>query len=154
MSASRVGVIFILAPLGRKVNATAYSKATRLSLDLHLSNVRAMRTNTQQGRGVGRSKAEILTLPVLCLFLCGPCAGIKDEFTHLLISRQRKYQLRCQRDSLCTECGEPAIMGSRCLKHLVKARERQRKKRGLKKRYYGTLSYKLQANPEAFAKLP
>ena len=28
---------------------------------------------------------------------------------------------------------------------LVKARERQRKKRGLKRRYYGTLSYQLQA---------
>ena len=45
----------------------------------------------------------------------------------------------------CTECGEPAVQGSRCLKHLVKARERQRKKRGLKRRYYGTLSYRLQA---------
>jgi hypothetical protein len=31
------------------------------------------------------------------------------------------------------------------LKHLVKARERQREKRGLKRRYYGTLSYRLQA---------
>ena len=70
---------------------------------------------------------------------------IVDEFTNLPISRQRKYQLRMQRDSRCTECGEPAIKGSRCLKHLVKARERQRKKRGLKRRYYGTLSYKLQA---------
>jgi len=29
--------------------------------------------------------------------------------------------------------------------HLVKARERQRKKRGLKRRYHGTLSYKLEA---------
>jgi len=70
---------------------------------------------------------------------------IEDEFTYLPISRQRKYQLRMQRDSRCTECGEPAVQGSRCLKHLVKARERQRKKRGLKRRYYGTLSYKLQA---------
>jgi len=50
-----------------------------------------------------------------------------------------------QRDQRCTECGEPAVQGSRCLKHLVKARERQRKKRGLKRRYYGTLSYKLQS---------
>jgi len=50
-----------------------------------------------------------------------------------------------QRDRRCTECGEPASIGSRCLKHLVKARERQRTKRGLKRRYYGTLSYKLQA---------
>ena len=70
---------------------------------------------------------------------------IQDEFADLQISRQRKYQLRMQRDKRCTECGEPAAQGSRCLKHLVKARERQRKKRGLKRRYYNTLSYKLQA---------
>ncbi len=70
---------------------------------------------------------------------------IQDEFTDLPISRQRKYQLRMQRDRRCTECGQPAVQGSRCLKHLVKARERQRKKRGLKRRYYGTLSYQLQA---------
>jgi hypothetical protein len=70
---------------------------------------------------------------------------IQDEFTGLPISRQRKYQLRMQRDRRCTECGEPANIGSPCLKHLVKARERQRTKRGLKRRYYGTLSYKLQA---------
>jgi hypothetical protein len=69
---------------------------------------------------------------------------IQDEFTELPISRQRKYQMRMQRDKRCTECGEPAAEGSRCLKHLVKARERQRKKRGLRRRYYNTLSYKLQ----------
>jgi hypothetical protein len=71
---------------------------------------------------------------------------IIDEFTDLPISRQRKYQLRMQRDKRCTECGAPAAEGSRCVKHLVKARERQRKKRGLKRRY-NTLSYKLQAAP-------
>ena len=70
---------------------------------------------------------------------------IVDEFTHLPISRQRKYQMRRQRDKRCTECGEPAAQGSRCLKHLIVARERQRKKRGLKRRYLNTLSYKLQA---------
>jgi hypothetical protein len=70
---------------------------------------------------------------------------IIDEFTSLPISRQRKYQLRRQRDRRCTECGEPAEEGSRCLKHLVKARERQRRKRGLKRRYLNTLSYKLEA---------
>ena len=70
---------------------------------------------------------------------------IQDEFTRLPISRQRKYQLRRQRDKRCTECGEPAVEASRCVKHLVKARERQRLKRGLKRRYYGTLSYKLEA---------
>jgi len=70
---------------------------------------------------------------------------IEDEFAALPVSRQRKYQLRMKRDRCCTECGEPAVQGSRCLKHLVKARERQRKKRGLKRRYHGTLSYRLEA---------
>jgi hypothetical protein len=70
---------------------------------------------------------------------------IEDEFTDLPVSRQRKYQLRMKRDRRCTECGEMAVQGSRCLKHLVKARERQRKKRGLKRRYRGTLSYRLEA---------
>lgn len=69
---------------------------------------------------------------------------IKDEFTDLNISRQRKYQLRKLRDKRCTECGAPAVNGTRCLKHLVKARERQRTKRGLRRRYTNTLSYRLQ----------
>ncbi len=75
--------------------------------------------------------------------------SIEDEFTHLPISRQRKYQLRMQRDQRCTECGEAAVQASRCLKHLIKARERQRKSRGLKRRYYGTLSYKLEVAASA-----
>ncbi len=70
---------------------------------------------------------------------------IQDEFTGLPISRQRKYQLRRQRDGLCTQCGEPVEQGGRCVKHLVEARERQRRLHGLKRRYYGTLSYKLEA---------
>jgi hypothetical protein len=70
---------------------------------------------------------------------------IQDEYTDLPISRQRKYQLRMQREKRCTECGQPASQGSRCVKHLVKARERQRKKRGLKRRYYNTLSYRLES---------
>jgi hypothetical protein len=70
---------------------------------------------------------------------------IQDEFTTMPISRQRKYQLRMKRDSRCTECGEPAAKGSRCLKHLVMAREWQRERRALKRRYFGTLSYKLEA---------
>ena len=77
---------------------------------------------------------------------------IDDEFTHLRTSRQRKYQLRMLRDKRCTECGEPAVQGSRCLKHLIKARERQRKKRGLKRRYHNTLSYRLEAMMESKAK--
>jgi hypothetical protein len=77
--------------------------------------------------------------------------AIEDEFTALPVSRQRKYQLRMQRDKRCTECGEPAAAGSRCVNHLVMARERQRRKRGLKRRYYGTLSYQLQELKKATA---
>jgi hypothetical protein len=69
---------------------------------------------------------------------------IQDEFTHLKISRQRKYQLRMLRDRRCTECGAPAVQGTRCLKHLIRARERQRSVRGLKRRYFNTLSYQLE----------
>jgi hypothetical protein len=69
---------------------------------------------------------------------------IRDEFTHLPISRQRKYQLRMEREGRCTECGRPAAEGARCLKHLVRARERERKKQGSVRRYKSTLSYRLQ----------
>ena len=73
---------------------------------------------------------------------------IKDEFTDLPISRQRKYQLRMLRDNRCTICGEPATRGARCLKHMIQARERVRKKLGLKRRYK-TLSYELERQAEA-----
>ncbi len=70
---------------------------------------------------------------------------IQDEFTKLPVSRQRKYQLRKQRDNRCTECGAPATNASRCLKHLVLARERQRARKQPSRRYFGTLSYRLEA---------
>ena len=71
---------------------------------------------------------------------------IDDEFTDLPISRQRKYQMRMARDKRCTDCGEPAQpYASRCLKHLVKSRERQRKRMGLARRYSNTLSYRMEA---------
>lgn len=38
------------------------------------------------------------------------------------------------------------MQASRCLKHLVLARERQRSKHGLKHRYMNTLSYRLEAS--------
>ncbi len=68
---------------------------------------------------------------------------IHDEFSDLPISTQRKYQMRRARDGRCTQCGEPVIAGKRCLKHLIEARESQRVRQGLKRRYLGTLSYRL-----------
>lgn len=79
------------------------------------------------------------------LFRHAPCVAakrIQDEFTDLPISRQRKYQLRRQRDSRCTQCGRPAGKGGRCLQHLVLGRERMRRKLGLKTRYR-SLSYRI-----------
>ena len=69
---------------------------------------------------------------------------IKDEFYGLPISRQYRYQLRMKREQRCIICGEPAITKWKCLKHMVKARERQRKKPGLKRRLHNALSYRLQ----------
>jgi len=77
---------------------------------------------------------------------------IIDEFTDLPVSPQRKTQLRMARARRCIICGKPAVMGRFCLKHRVKERERQRKRLGLKRRYYGTLSYRLEAQAKAAAR--
>ncbi len=69
---------------------------------------------------------------------------IQDEFTNLPISRQRKYQLRMQRDGRCSKCGKPVAQGSLCLEHLVQTRELKRKALNLHRRYLNTLSYKMQ----------
>ena len=70
---------------------------------------------------------------------------IKDEFSALRVSRQWRYQLRMRRDKRCIICGEPVVSGLMCLDHMVKARERQRKRLGLKRRHKNALSYKLEA---------
>jgi len=69
---------------------------------------------------------------------------IKDEFAGLRVSRQYRYQSRMKRDKRCIICGEPAVTKWKCLKHNVKARERQRKKLGLQRRLRNALSYRLQ----------
>ena len=78
--------------------------------------------------------------------------AIKDEFSDLPISRQRKYQLRMKRDMRCTMCGKPLVGGVFCLKHWVETRERIRKKLGCKRRYYNTPGYKLEAKAKATAR--
>jgi hypothetical protein len=75
--------------------------------------------------------------------------SIKDEFTALPISRQRKWQLRRAKEGRCEKCGEPAAFGTRCLKHLIQSREKQRKKHRLRHRYKGALSYRLEARQKA-----
>jgi hypothetical protein len=70
--------------------------------------------------------------------------AIKDEFSDLTVSRQRKYQLRMQRDRRCILCGESAVGPFFCLKHLVDKRERARRRIGAKKRSKGARSYRLE----------
>ena len=69
---------------------------------------------------------------------------IKDEFTKLKISRQRRYQLRMRRDKRCIICGTPITRGLMCLEHMIQARKRQRKRLGLKRRHRNARTYRLQ----------
>ena len=69
---------------------------------------------------------------------------IEDEFADLRITRQWRYQLRMKREHRCVICGEPAIRGGKCLRHLVMARERQREKIGATRRLRNAMSYRLQ----------
>jgi hypothetical protein len=70
--------------------------------------------------------------------------AIRDKFSKLPISRQRKYQLRRAREGKCEICGDPAAKGfARCPKCHVKARERQRHLRGHKRRWLNARSYRL-----------
>lgn len=49
---------------------------------------------------------------------------ITDEFSSLPISRQRRYQLRHERDGICKLCDEPAAKDSAfCATHLKKQRQ-------------------------------
>lgn len=62
---------------------------------------------------------------------------IQDEFTHLSVSRQRKKQLRNDRDGLCA-CGKPKMAGSEsCKKCLIRKRLENRKRTGCKKKVKG-----------------
>jgi len=48
-----------------------------------------------------------LTPPTLPYLIHGMPKLIEDEFTHLPLSRQRKYQLRKQKFNCCRTCGKP-----------------------------------------------
>jgi len=78
--------------------------------------------------------------------------AIKDEFTDLPISRQRKYQLRMRRDGRCPICGKPKIRGRFCLEHWVQNKELIRKRLGCKRRYQGAPSYQFEAKAKAAAR--
>jgi sulfatase maturation enzyme AslB (radical SAM superfamily) len=70
---------------------------------------------------------------------------IKDEFSGVKMSRQRRWQLRKQRDGCCFICGLAALPGGYCLKHLVMQRELVAKRQGRKRQNRGAMSYRLEA---------
>lgn len=52
---------------------------------------------------------------------------IRDEFTSLKISRQRKWQMRKAKEGFCMTCGcRPMVNESRCLECAVTSREANR----------------------------
>src|SRR6185295_17821582 len=74
--------------------------------------------------------------------------AINDHLTDLPISRQHRYQLRKRSEGRCIRCGQPAAgAGYYCEPHRQKnniaARESQRRRLGLKNRYYDAESYSL-----------
>jgi len=58
---------------------------------------------------------------------------IVDEFTNLPVSRQRKWQLRKMAAGGCRICGQAAISGGYCLKHLVQERDHSAERFGYKR---------------------
>jgi hypothetical protein len=59
---------------------------------------------------------------------------VVDEFSELLVSRQRKEQLRHKRDGKCILCPRPLATKNHCRKHALAARERSRKRNGSKRK--------------------
>jgi hypothetical protein len=58
---------------------------------------------------------------------------IVDEFSHLKVSRQVKYQLRKKKAGMCEQCGQkPRVTTAMCLECAIKRREDSRKRRGAK----------------------
>ena len=62
------------------------------------------------------------------------------------MTRQRAYQLRHRKAGLCVLCGAKAVNANHCEYHRlsvnVVVRERQRKRKGWKKRYLWSESYR------------
>ena len=106
----------------------------------NLSRVRNRRTHS----AIGRKTRTDSRYPLLRRDQ--PKNTIVDEFSNLPISRQRKYQLRMQRDQRCSICGQAAVKGLRCLDHLVRDREQTRKRAGYTRRYTNSVSYKMKAD--------
>ena len=69
---------------------------------------------------------------------------IRDKYTDMALSRQRKYQLRHRDAGLCIKCNNKAVTGGCCLVHAIQNRELMRGRIGSVKRISGK-TYRLTA---------
>ncbi len=71
---------------------------------------------------------------------------IRDEFTDLPISRERKRQLRALKKGLCciAGCEDPLATKVHCLKHAVERREKSRRLRKVTRRWKNAKTYLLE----------
>jgi hypothetical protein len=60
------------------------------------------------------------------------------------MSRQKRWQAKKKSEGNCPCCGRPANRLAYCLECAVKKREARRRRIGSKRRYRGSLTYKLQ----------
>jgi hypothetical protein len=70
---------------------------------------------------------------------------IDDQFTHLPVTSQRKWQLRRHAEGKCIICARPQVMQFFCLKHAVGKRELERAANGFKTRRTSFRSYRAEA---------
>lgn len=65
------------------------------------------------------------------------------------ISKQLRWQRKNRAEGKCPVCAKPAVVYY-CLEHMVKIRERLRKRRGSVERLVGTKTYQLEAEAGVF----
>jgi hypothetical protein len=71
---------------------------------------------------------------------------IKDEFTHLPVSRQRKWQLRNMAQGKCRICSQPVVGSSGlCLDHMAREREATALRNGAQRQNLNCKSRRLEA---------
>lgn len=96
----------------------------------------------EEGRTIRRTCGNDLCVNPEHLVL-GRRYRIRDEFSGLKVSRQRKHQMRRQGAGKCLigGCTEKPVGRTFCKRHLIERREESRVRQGCVKRYR-TLSYK------------
>lgn len=92
---------------------------------------------TGAGVGVAAAKIELaVSAAKTTIVIAMPLASkIKDEFTNLPVSRQRKWALRREKKGLCGICGQKAVLPKRCLRHSIMTRDNSHRYVGSKRSF-------------------